>query len=253
MADRNQQSFRLVELGDRLGCIPPQCECLPRELDLRGLRKLHGAPCGDRLQHARGIFRHGLCRFGEGIGGDVHVPDGDMGEPRISDGEAVAADQSVKSGVDPVGAAAVMRVLQDHFRPGVADVEDAGIDVAPSGETKLVHLETDTVLQAHALFGGFDGKPTLRPKQGNDLRGRGESVAGGNTGAGMLGEYRGSGAAEIVGRKRFEGAGGGNDSGRIHDFGGTDAPQRGRGSSGPRYAGPTGAEPKIGHSGGTPT
>ena len=45
-------------------------------------------------------------------------------------------------------------------------------------------------------------------------------LAGGNTGPRVLGENRGSAAAEIIGRKRLEDAGGSNGNGieRVHDF-----------------------------------
>lgn len=101
-----------------------------------------------------------------------------------------------------------MCVLQDHFRTGAADLKRARLDVGATGETNLVHLETDSGLQPHTLFGGLDRLPSLAPQQVNDLFGGNEGAAGGHTGPGMIGEDRRGGAAEIIGRKRTEDAGG---------------------------------------------
>jgi hypothetical protein len=64
-----------------------------------------------------------------------------------------------------------VRVLQDHFRTGAADLKRAHVDVSTAGETNLVHLETDSGLQSHALLGGLDRLPSLAPQQVNDLLG----------------------------------------------------------------------------------
>ena len=119
-----------------------------------------------------------------------------------------------------ISASAVVRVLQNHFRTGASDLKRARLQIDPARETNLVHLESDAVLQAHTLLGGFDGLPAFGPEQGNDLLGGNERVAGGNAGPGVLGENRGSAAAEIVGRKRFASASWRNDNGvgRVHDF-----------------------------------
>jgi len=110
-----------------------------------------------------------------------------MGEIRVGHGQTVAANQAVKSRINPVSTAAVVRVLQNHFGAGAPDVKRSRLQVGAARETNFVHLETDARLQAHALLGGFDRLPAFGTEQGNDLRGGNERVAGGNTGPGMVG------------------------------------------------------------------
>ena len=131
-----------------------------------------------------------------------------------------------------------MRVLQNHLRARTAYLKRSRLQIGTARETNLVHLESDAVLQAHALLGGFDGLPTFGSEQGNDLLSGNEGIAGGDAGPRMFSINRGSAAAEVIGRKRFESARWRNDNGRIHNFGGLiSAPNEGA-CSGPRYADP---------------
>jgi len=51
----------------------------------------------------------------------------------------------------------------------------------PAGKTLLVHLEALAGFEAHALFRRFNRLPAFVLKQGNDLRGGNEGVAGRDT------------------------------------------------------------------------
>ncbi len=151
-------------------------------------RATTGNAGGHPPKKGRGVLSHVLRGLRERLGGNVHVPDGHMGEIRVGHGQAVAANQAVKSRINPVSAAAVVRVLQNLFGAGAPDVERSRLKVGAPRETNFVHWETDAVLQAHALFGGFDGLPTFGTEQGNDLRRGNERVAGGNAGPGVVSE-----------------------------------------------------------------
>jgi len=105
-----------------------------------------------------------------------------------------------------------VRVLQNHLGARVADVERRRFQIHAAGKTLLVHLEALAGFEAHVLFRRFNRLPAFVLKQGNDLRGGNEGVAGREARPGGLGKYRGSNAAEILGRKyggseRAEGAG----------------------------------------------
>ncbi len=96
--------------------------------------------------------RYALRRLCERIGGNVNVPDGHLCEIRIRHEQTVAANQLIKSRVNPVGPTPVVHILQNHLRTGAPDLKHSRIKINATRETNLVHLETDAVLQSHALL-----------------------------------------------------------------------------------------------------
>lgn len=85
VAHRRKQLLRRECLHDGIIRRPAQRCRPPREFETSRLRELHRLPLRDGLQRARRVLGDGLRCAGEGLGGNVHVPDRDVREVRIGD------------------------------------------------------------------------------------------------------------------------------------------------------------------------